>query len=67
MTCHLFKAVQFDFVDGNFIFVFRINYCHGLPLLRKNHHMLLKLINLTHQMFCKILLVGRLAANYSST
>ena len=55
MTCHLFKSVQFDFEEGNFRSGFINELLLRLLLLDKNQRVLLKLINLTHQMFCKML------------
>ena len=55
MMCHLFKLVQFDFEEGNFKSGLGMSYCHHLLWLRKNQHVLLKLINLDHQMFCETL------------
>ena len=55
MMCHLFKPVQFDFEEGNFKSGLGLNYCHPLLWLRKHQAVLLKLIDLDHQMLCKTL------------
>ena len=48
IKCHLFRSVQFDFDGGISDLVLVLNYYHHLLLLGKNHHVLLKLINLDH-------------------
>ena len=51
ITCHLFRSAQFDFEEGNL----RSGSIELLSLLPKRQPVLLKLIDLDHQMFCKTL------------
>ena len=52
ITCQLFKTVQFDFEEGNLISGL-IELLSLFAIASKHQTVLLKLINLDHQMFCK--------------
>ena len=51
ITCYLFRSVLRKEISD----LVRLNYCHRLLLLRKRQPVLLKLIDLDPQMFCKTL------------